>query len=234
MTKNWNDEEEIQHPSYGLVQFNRCSNTHSKLFGSAIKSHMSTIRLRIFQNVKLLRGDSGDRYYTGNVPAIEVELSANQFAELVTTMNVGFGVPCTVRHLGNEIIEPPPELKTEAENVQNSFETRMRAAAKRLEEHVKDLPAKLEAAKIPKKHWEILMGPVNKMLQEVGLNSHFWLEMFEESTEKVVASAKAEIEAFQTSAIQQAGLKALNMDNGGPAARREARRALAASNKDDQ
>lgn len=207
---NWNDEEELQHPSYGLVQFNRCSNTHSKLFGSALKSHMTTVRLRVYNDVKLLRGNTGDRYYAPNVPLVEVELSANQFAELVTTMNVGQGVPCTIRRVGNESVEPPPDLTAEAEHVHASFETKMREAADKLAEHVHDLPKKLEEAKIPKKHWESILGPVKKMLQEVGLNSHFWLEMFEEQSEKVVASAKAEIEAFTSLSVTRAGIKALS------------------------
>lgn len=209
MSKLFDEDQEHQHPSYGLVQFNRVATTSAKLFGSAIKTHFNTLRLRIYENVKLIRGQHGDRYYTGNVPSIEVELSAAQFAELITTMNVGFGSPCTIRYSRGKQVENPPELATEAEHVHKTFEDRMKEASKKLAEHVHDLPKKLEEAKIPKKHWETILGPIRKMLQEVGTNSPYWLECFEESTEKVVSAAKAEIEAFQQTAITNAGLRAL-------------------------
>lgn len=214
------DDDEIteQHPSFGLVSFNRISSGGKRrLFGSAIRDHGQTIRLRITSNVKLHRSDSGDRYYAPNTPDIEVELSAAQFAELLTTMNVAMGVPCTVLYKEGKRIPDPPETASEAERVRGSFERRMAEAGKKLSAHRTAMVAKLEELKVSKKHWGALLDPVDKMIQEAGVNTPFWLEMFEEATEKIVVAAKAEVEAFTMSTLLRAGMKALSIDNGGPA-----------------
>ncbi len=199
-----------QHESFGLVQFNRIScGGKVRLFGSSIRDHGQTIRLRIFRNVSLIRAQSGDSYYAPNRPDIEVEMSAAQYAELLTTMNVGFGVPCTVRSFDGKRVSDPPDLAAEAVNVKGTFEKRMKQAAEALCEQRDQMAKNLEEMKIPKKHWETLMAPINKACQEVALNAPFWLETFEEATEKIVTSAKAEVDAFTTSAIHRAGIKAL-------------------------
>lgn len=203
-------EESKTHPSYGLVQFNRTSNGgRTKLFGSAIKSHANTVRLSVSDNVQHIKGEFGDRYYASGAAIVEVELSAAQFAELITTMNIGQGVPCTIRRLGFKSIEEPPDETSEADRMHGQFKAKMRAAGREFRDYVEGLPAKMEAMKIPAKHREAIMAPVARMLQEIESNAPFWLQMFEESSEKIVTTAKSEIEAFIISGIHAAGMKAI-------------------------
>ncbi len=202
------DETVENHPSYGLVQFNRTSSS-GKLFASSLNNHFNTIRLRIYDGVDYIRSDHGDRFYAKNTPFVEVELSAAQFAELVTTMNVGFGTPCTIRRKGKEQIPSPPEVQQEAGRVRGTFAKRMQKSADALMKHADELHTYLEKNNVAKKHWGPLLAPIRQMLQEVGANSPYWMECFEEATEKVVAAAKAEVDAFTTAAVQRAGLKAL-------------------------
>lgn len=199
-------EETFSHPSYGLASMSRCQSS-PKLFACPLTISQNTVRLTIYENVELIRGESGDRYLPHGKSAIEVEFSAAQFAEFVTTMNVGFGVPCTVRLFNGKIVENPPDLEPEAVKLRQNFGKRMDAASKSLEKHAKEMAEYLAKSNIPKKHWEPLLAPLKQMIQEVGCNSDFWLELFEEATEKVVTSAKAEVDAFVTSAIHRAGLE---------------------------
>lgn len=202
------NDEHISHPSFGLAQLNRTQSSGT-LFGSSLTMIQNTVRLTIHTNVELIRGDTGDRYYPHGRSAIEVEFSAAQFAEFVTTMNVGFGVPCTVRRFNGEIIKTPPSLEAEAVKQRKVFGDKMRASVEGLKKHARELRDYLSNSNIPKKHWDPLTKPIQQMLDEVGVNSEFWMELFEEATEKVVKEAKSEVDAFVTSAIHRAGLEHL-------------------------
>ncbi len=196
------------HPSYASASLSRTQANGRRLFGSAITTHSHTVRLRVMP-AELYRSETGDRIYAKHRPMIEVEFSAAQFAEFVSTMNTSAGIPCTLLSLNGNCVEQPPALEAEAARQRKVFEDRLGAAAESLKKHAYDMKAYLIANNIPKKHWEPLTRPLEKMLEEVGVNAGFWLELFEEATEKVVVAAKAEVDAFTTSAIQHAGLQAL-------------------------
>jgi len=99
-----------KHESYGLVGFSRT--THggggdgANLFGCSIK-HNHTIVLKIKRATKE-RSLHDDRYYGGET-LIEVEMSPNQFAEAITSMNIGDGMPCTIRYVGRQRMAECPE-----------------------------------------------------------------------------------------------------------------------------
>lgn len=83
------------HPSYGMISFNResCSPATS-LFGSSIK-HGNAIRMILF-HAEIERGLNKDWFYAkGRI--VEIEMSQSQFADAITSLNIGEGVPCTIR-----------------------------------------------------------------------------------------------------------------------------------------
>lgn len=86
-----------RHESYGQVSFNRISCTPPlDLYGSNLK-HGNIISLSIRRSTKN-RNLNRDTYYGGE-EIVEVKLSSAQFAELLTSLNVGSGVPCTISHI---------------------------------------------------------------------------------------------------------------------------------------
>ena len=85
-----------KHPSFGMLSFNRTHGGHSNLFGSSIQ-HNDTIHMVLKEGV-VIRGLNDDRY-VGEDEILEVEMSQSQFAELITSMNVGTGTPCTIKYL---------------------------------------------------------------------------------------------------------------------------------------
>jgi len=99
------------HESYGMLGFYRVQGTDRPLFGSSLK-HNNTIRLTLKTGVHS-RNLNRDWYYGGRT-LFEVEMSASQFADLVSNMNVGDGVPVTIKRKENELIsECPFENKAE-------------------------------------------------------------------------------------------------------------------------
>ena len=118
-----------EHPSYGMVQFVRTGGSSRRLFGSGLNHHSATILLTVREGVR--HHELGRDWYMGNRALVEVELSAAQFTSLLTQMNVGTGVPCTIRRYNGEVAEPPDE-PPETERVRNYFKYSMEELAERL------------------------------------------------------------------------------------------------------
>jgi hypothetical protein len=141
---------------------------------------------------------------------IEVDLSAAQFAELLTTMNVGLGVPGTLRRLNNQRVPEPPDLPNESEAIQESFGEDLKEFSKKVSED--SLPR--ARAILGKKY--LSQGDKDellKILQGVSdrLRSHvpFILQLFGESVTKRVSAAKTEVDSLFTTLLQRVGMRAL-------------------------
>jgi len=208
------DDTKYTHPSYGMAVFSRCSG-NPKLVGSALDTHHHFISLSISRGT-IFRGDTGDRYHGGmGGDIIQVYFSSAQFAELISTMNVGAGVPCTIKRLMGQGVEPPPTIDTEAENLRTEFKDRMIEFVQKMMNDADDIQGMLtkkSALTVAEKNK--VQGFITRLAQELKDNMPFFLEMYQEATEKVVASAKIEVEAFMTHAITMAGVNALQAPNG--------------------
>lgn len=201
--------EEFTHESYGLARFSRVSGGARQLFGSHLRGHNTFISLTI-SRAKRIHDLSRDWYSSagmGNL--IEVHLSAAQFAELLTTMNMGEGVPCTISRLDGKMVENPPDEDTETEKVKTGFKGKTDQLAQKLEAFKKEVGELFAKKSVGKRDREEVLKQIGLFIQEVRCNMPFVLESFEESTEKITTTAKAEVEAFATHAVQLAGLEAL-------------------------
>ncbi len=202
------EEKVFEHESYGMVQFSHRQG-NPKLFGSALEYHNNYVSL-IVKTAKLRRSDTGDTIdgpTHGNI--VEVSLSAAQFAELLTTMNIGLGVPCTIRAREGKMVSPPPDIDTQTENLRNEFRNRTRSFAKEILADTGQVKELLKKDKLSKADRATIAGILDRVARELGENAPFFLEMYEEATEKVTTAAKTEMEAFAVGAIQNAGLRAL-------------------------
>ena len=206
------DEKWDKHPSYGHVQFSRVSiggglNRKHRLFGSAIDNHGTTVMLRVVEAERTHRHGTDWTHGTGTM-LVEAELSAAQFAELLTTMNVGTGVPCTIRFRQDTGITPdPPDLETEVDRSRETFKARMVGVGATIRPHLEKIAALTE--RLPNKTRIEVEREIGQVLQEIERNLPFFAEQFRETTEQVTVAAKAEIEAFTTHAVMLAGVRAL-------------------------
>lgn len=199
------EAKKFEHESYGMVSLSRIQGGIGRLFGSSLESQHTAVRLRIARGVR--QHELGRDWYYAKEELIEVELSAAQFAELITTMNVGSGIPCTIRHVLGERRADPPEEPTEVEEVRESF----REKAQRVGERLAALAGEVDAvlAKVPKKVREDVQGKLRSFITEVSSNMPFMVDQFQEATEKVIAHAKAEVDAFITHNVVAEGLRSI-------------------------
>lgn len=190
----WEKDKDKQ-PYMGMVGLYRVSGKVS-LFDSET-THQNFIALRIRQASRR-RGLSSDWIY-GEEDLIEVYMSEAQFASMITSLNMGDGVPCTLHWIkGGAHIQPPgkPDDQTDL------FHDEM------LEKLVKALDA-LKALKeqpgISKKR----QHEIDQIIQELDNNTGFVANQFAEYMEHRVSKAKTEVEAYMNAFIHRAGMKAL-------------------------
>lgn len=214
------DEKEFEHESYGMVGFSRMTGDSGRLFGSALPNQGTFIRLRLTKGIR--RHALGRDWYHGELESMfEVDLSSAQFAELLTGMNVGSGIPCTIRRLmGKEMGDPPDEL-LEAEQVKHDFKDKTDQVGKKLEKYRQRIEDLLDKKNITQADRKEILSALSMIVQDVRSNLPFWLDQFHEATGKIVSAAKAEVDSFMTHALVVAGRKALGLSEGNESPFRE-------------
>lgn len=207
MSQYSKEPEREKHPSWGVVTLHRtsCGPRGASLFQSDVL-HREYMTLRVIE-AERQRSLGGDHVYANGVPVIEVKLSMLQWAELVSSVNNGGGVPCTldfVRTGPGVEVEPPPyiprtlqsvkEVTDEADNlvkdIKDTFEAYMKAreekqGKKALDDTLRSLRAAIENA-VP--------------------NVKFTARRFEEHVDTVIQQAKSELRADAISTAKALGL----------------------------
>lgn len=208
------DVERREHPSFGLIGFSRCSVGGSRkyrLFGSSLAKHYNVIMLRVHQAFEEHHLSQDWRHAQG-APLIEVEMSEAQFASLLTTMNMGEGVPCTIRYVapgGSGKVESAPDADVEVDKVRKGFERDIKELVNKFESLKVRAKEILGTAKSSKAERDEIVKLIEGAAQDLSSNFGFVIEQFNEATEKVVTQAKAEVDAFVTNAAKVAGLERL-------------------------
>lgn len=199
--------EDIKHKSYALVGFSRISNSVPKrLFGSNVACN-TTIRLRIAPGA-VTRDSFADHAYAKGNPFIEVEMTPNQFSELITSMNCGDGVPCTIiqkdgEHYEHESFKPRLESIRElfASRLANKFESTFELVLK-MKQWLKGKPTKSQLQEIER--------GMDSIVQEYKSNIPYFMERLEDNIEDISNEAKAEFENWMVKRIHDTGIKAIN------------------------
>ncbi len=207
------ETEEERHESFAVVGFTRTTGNPGRLFGSPLRNHESYVTLKVSRAVRL-SSYGQDRYYGSHRGDIlELKLSSAQFAELLTTMNVASGVPCTLSYIDGKPVERPPEdMELEVEKVRRTYRDELRALVSKMKKGRAEMEKILEKKSLTvadKKALQDYMGLVERHATD---NAPFMLSQFEEASENVVKHAKAEIDSFVTSNVIQRGLASLSAE----------------------
>lgn len=190
--------EQTEHPSYGTLGFSRRTGGKTALFGSSIK-HSDTIAMTL-RHADVTRGLNSDWFHGGDVIA-EAEMSYAQFAEAITSMNMGTGVPVTLRFIEGKGQLPPCDFISKKEQFQNELkesldETEKKAAA--LYSEVAELFAKKTLTKADK---VLILDKIQKATAAAPSHTEFAYKCFNEQMDKTMTEAKGEIEEFYQNKI---------------------------------
>jgi len=202
-------EEKDKHESYGMVGFNRCSGSPDLFATTVTPQNFVSLTIREAEVTHNL----GREWHYGGKEIVKVWLSASQFSELITTMNIGNGVPCTIKHIQGKRCEDPPKVKSETIKTFDSFKEDL----EKFKEQTKEINSKLEVLSkkksISKSDIYSLKDKMHRLNLFIESNASFILESFHENTQKVVQNAKTEIDDFIVSAVTKTGLKELQKMN---------------------
>lgn len=203
-------ENRESHPSYGTLRFSRAqSGSAIPLFGSSIK-HRDTILLRISE-AELVREFHRDEVFPSGKTIIEVEMSQSQFAEAITSLNFGSGVPVTIRSRIDMpgIIERCPYTSKKQE-FEREFASCQEEGKKNFKEFQKRMKQIFDDKKtIGKTDREELIKDLEVLYGRIFSNQEFVYKQFNEQMDKTITEAKCEIEAFVQKELNTIALEAI-------------------------
>lgn len=199
------DETRESHDSYGMIGLYRTSGDPGPLFGSSIR-HQNYMTLRVRRAVKETRSAG---YYTfAKEPLVEVMLSTTQFADLVTCVGHGDGLPCTIRSVGRQVMPPCPDYDQRAQ-FEADFAASARAATQKLNGLINDVRAVFDKPNVTKADRANVMGVLESIRLELADTQPFIQSQFNEAMDRTVTEAKGEVEAFVQHKVVSLGLEAL-------------------------
>lgn len=205
------DREKIQHESFGQISFTRTQGRGQTFYGSELpQDHYVSMEIR---QSEVQRDLTNEWYRTYGIPLIRIRMSSGQFAELITSMNMGSGIPCTIERLMGKKVEEFPEIESRKELIHRKFEERMKQFADTIREN------KIKAKEIVKKKTlskddvRELSFQLDFLTQEIEQNIPFFAECFQETMDKVVLEAKKEVENAIQHKINVLGLNELQYQN---------------------
>ena len=205
------DREKIQHESFGQISFTRTQGRGQTFYGSELpQDHYVSMEIR---QSEVQRDLTNEWYSTYGIPLIRIRMSSGQFAELITSMNMGSGVPCTIERLMGKKVDEFPEIESRKELVHRKFEERMKQFADTIREN------KIKAKEIVKKKtlskqdvWDLSLQ-LDFLTQEIEQNIPFFAKCFQETMDDVVLEAKKEVENAIQHKINVLGIIELQNQN---------------------
>jgi hypothetical protein len=190
-----------------MISASRVSGYVDNLFDSHV-SHQGWVRLTISPATLMIR-DGSDEWIHGSVHSyIEVNMSENQWAGLVSRMNTS-GVPCTLsRRLTEDGVHqdvpqlPPQTIGSEklskiAEAKGGQLDKLVRTYADELSQF---------ASKMGKRDSEAFLSTLNILIDNLKSNANYYKDVLIETKEKMVNDAKTEIEGYVSGVINRLGV----------------------------
>lgn len=199
-----------KHPSFGMLSISRIQGNSGYLFGSEIQAR-NFIELKL--STATLERDLTSDWYHSEEELFIVKMSPNQFSELITTMNIGEGVPVTIERVMCEDVEQCSTIESKKSYTQAQFKQRMDNFLVEINKNQERAKEIIKKKNLSKDDQEQLNRHMEKINQEVKSNIPFFLGCFQEVMDKVVLDAKAEIDSALLHSVVEAGIKVLGIEN---------------------
>jgi hypothetical protein len=204
------EEEVFTHESFGQIQFNRTNSNGINFYGSELEQdHYITMEVHHSQVRRTL---SQDWYHTTD-KILRLRISSGQFAELLTSMNYGSGVPCTIEGIEGRKIAPLPVQESRKEFVHRKFEDRMKEFGNTIRERQNKAKELVKKKTLSKEDMHQLQMHLDYLTGEVERNIPFFAKCFQETMDEVIFEAKTEVENAIQHKINTLGLAELKKQN---------------------
>lgn len=191
-----------EHESYGLISFSRRQTRPPQpMFGSQVRTG-NPIAMMVKNAV--VEHDGERQWFFAKDLIIEVEMTPAQFADAITSLNIGEGVPCTIRYVRHEGEKQPPPYEGKIETHHKGMKQRVHDAMEKAKNY-QALASEILSKKgnLTVKERKELTEYMFHMMQEVCENLPFIASELAKVMDETKSQAKAEIEAFLISAAKQ-------------------------------
>jgi len=202
--------ERYTHPAFGQILFSRITGTED-FYGSELTQD-NYIQMEIHAS-EVERDLSQDWYYTVGIPIIRLRMSAGQFSEMITSMNHGTGVCCTLEYIQGKKVQKLDKQESRKEFVHRRFEERMKEFAHTLREKQTEAKEIVKKKTLTKDDVHKLMLHLDWLTAEIASNIPFFAKCFQETMDEVVFEAKLEVENAIQHKINVLGLEKLHEQN---------------------
>ena len=204
------EQEKITHESFGQISIDRVTGVGSQFYGSELPQD-NYISIEI--NHSELNRDLTREWYFPTNQILKLRMTSNQFAELITSLNNGGGVPCTLERIENKSIEQFEKQESRKEFVHRKFKERMKEFAIRIRDNQQKAKTIINKKTLSKQDISDLNFNIDWLTQEITSNIPFFMECFQETMDEVVLEAKTEVENAIQHKINVLGLNALQEQN---------------------
>lgn len=192
--------ESATHPCFGQIMVSRVSSAKSVLYDSEFE-HRDTLKITI--NTSRLHRTLSSNYHFAQDRLIEVEMSEAQWATMVSSPNVGGGVPCTLRGFNGQQIPGLPKPIRDREKFSFEFDEKVQSVLNQvqaIESAIDEAKLSATAKKAIERQLETLRSKINDSIP-------FVAERFAQHMETTVEKAKTEINSYATQTLIRQGEK---------------------------
>jgi hypothetical protein len=194
-----------QHESYGMISLNRFNGGDGSLYGCAAKPHTG-FQIEIHTSYKQ-RELAEDRYFADK-KIVRLEIGPDQLGNLLSSMNRGDGIPCTLRYLDGKTLEQCPD-SSNRQAISDDFKASMVQLSERVDNLIKAADTCVEKAAPSKTERAALRAEAGAVKDWLAGTLPFILSQFHESMEGVIREAKADVDNFARNVKEQLGAEAL-------------------------
>lgn len=186
------DAEHIKHPSFGQISARRIQGGGDNHFYGSEFSHQHWIEVVISSSETIRK--VGRDFHSANAELVRVAMTEAQWATFLSSMNVGDGVPCTLRRMAGKGYPEIERLETKEDFFKRSMAETVEDSVSKINELIDALNS--DTVKLSKKTRSELVRLAEHARMEIRDNAPFVATQFGEHIETRVEEAKVSIAAY--------------------------------------
>lgn len=211
--------EKNSHPAYGTIAIGRRTGGNVKLFGSAITQD-TRITIKICEGIEVRRHHE-NRHQSGK-KILELEMSFQQFGELMASTDYSEGVPCTISWVRDTGSTPKIEDIPSSKKYHEEFEESTKVAQQEFVSLISFVTDLMDKPAVTKAERKEILSKINGIRNIIRDTIPFIAEQFGEFMDKTEAEARTNISGHFAHMIRQHGIEAIiarnsQLEGGDPA-----------------
>jgi hypothetical protein len=199
------------HPAFGQISINRINGGGLEFYGAAQQNHPTWFEIKI-QSSECQHNLNTNWYHVKDL-ITSLRITSLQFTELITNMNTGEGVPCTLEFANGKYLPYIKGSTAEIDKIKARFANKLESTKIYNDEkdaEINEILNKKTINKEDRRRLKFLMTGVHESSKS---GAKFAMKCFAEAAEDIESEVKREASEFVNYVARSAGLKALKNMN---------------------